>query len=312
MRILIAGAGGVGGYLGARLIEAGADVTFLVREARGKQLGEKGLVVRSEFGDFTNKVKTIGAADLGPDYDLVVVATKAYHLTDDLLKDLAKTKRDGCYVAPLLNGMQHMDRLDAVFGRETVFGGLCRISMVQEADGTLRHLGAGHTYVFGKRGKGGDNILDGLKAFAAKTKIDFSVSPDIDQTMWEKFYTLVTLAGATCLMRAPIGCIASAMEGRAFLADLFSEAAGVAHQAGHTSPPGVYSFFLKQLSDPASELTASILRDLEAGNAIEADHLIGDFYRRGRAFGLPMPLFRIIWIHMEATLARRERQAKKA
>ncbi len=309
MKILIVGAGGVGGYLGARLINTGADVTFLVREGRRKQLEKEGLVVRSSFGDFTGPVKAIGSTELNADYDLVVLATKSYHLNDTVMNDLKKVMGEGCHIVPLLNGMQHIERLDAAFGRDAVFGGLCRISMVQEPDGTLRHLGAGQTYVFGKRGESGQDLLEAFREFALKGGLDFQVSADINQTMWEKFYTLVTLAGATCLMRAPIGCIASATEGRAFLADLFSEAASVAHQAGHTSSPAVYDFFSKQLSDPSSQLTASILRDLEAGNPIEADHLIGDFYRRGRAFGLPMPLFRLVWVHMESVLNRRENDA---
>lgn len=312
MKVLIVGAGGVGGYFGARLIEAGADVTFLVRENRRNQLRQSGLMVRSEFGDFEGKVATISREDLAADYDLVVVATKAYHLDEDLLADLQKTRREGSYIVPLLNGMLHMDRLDAAFGREAVFGGLCRISMVQETDATLRHLGAGHTYVFGKRGNGGAEILDELTRLAANVSIDFSVSPDIDQTMWEKFFTLVTLAGATCLMRAPVGCISSTLEGRGFLVDLYAEAASVAHRAGHPAPPDVYNLFQGHLTDPTSGLTASILRDLEAGNPIEADHLLGDFYRRGRALGLPMPLFKMVWIHMQSVLIRREREAKKA
>lgn len=310
MKTLIVGAGGVGGYLGARMIEAGADVTFLVREGRRKQLSDAGLIVKSEFGDFSQAVKTVSRDEVGADYDLVVLAVKAYHLDDDLMSDLEKTRREGCYIAPLLNGIKHMDRLDAAFGKEAVLGGLCRLAITQDETGALIHLGAGHSYVFGTRGSGGQEQLSELAKALGPAKIDLQISPDIDQAMWDKFYTLVTLAGATCLMRAPIGCIASALEGRAFLSDLYSEAAGVSHAAGYTSSAALYDFFLKQLSDPDSTLTASILRDLEAGNQIEADHLIGDFYRRGRAFGLPMPLFRLVWVHMESALHRREREAR--
>jgi 2-dehydropantoate 2-reductase len=125
--------------------------------------------------------------------------------------------------------------------------------------------------------------------------------------MWEKFFSLATLAGVTCLMRSSIGCVASSIEGRAFIADVYSEAAAVAHAYGFTPPPVNYATYLKQLTDPTSEFTASMLRDLESGNQVEADHILGDLYRRGRATGLPMPLFKIIWIHMEATLLRIEK-----
>ncbi len=311
MKILIIGAGGVGGYLGARLLQAGADVTFLVRENRKRQMDERGLIVRSPLGDFSGPVRAISGSELEPVYDIVVLATKAYHLNADLLGDLKKVMREGCYILPLLNGMQHMDWLDAAFGREAVFGGLCRISMVLEDDGALRHLGGGDNYVFGKRGDGGGDLLDSLKDLASKSRLDFHVSPDIEQAMWEKFFTLVTFAGATCLMRAPIGCIVSTTEGRAFIFELLNEAVGVAREAGYTSPPSVYHFFGKRLLDPSSQLTSSLLRDIEAGNPIEADHLIGDFYRRGRTFGLPMPLFRLAWVHMESVLNRREMKSAK-
>lgn len=309
MRILIMGAGGVGGFLGARLLEAGADVTFLVREGRSKQLAENGLVLKSGLGDFSGPVKAITLKAVEPEYDLIVLAIKAYHMDDGVMADLTRTRREGSYIVPLLNGLRHMDQLDAAFGRENVFGGLCRLAMTQEPDGTLRHLGGGEHYVFGKRGQGGDAVLDTVSGLLENAAINFQISGDISQAMWEKFFPLATLAGATCLMRAPVGCIASAMDGKSFMSDLYSEAAAVSRAAGHTSSPAHYDAFLEMLIDQGSPLTASLLRDLEAGNPIEADHLIGDFYRRGRAAGLPMPLFKLVWIHLQAALERRDRES---
>lgn len=205
-----------------------------------------------------------------------------------------------------------MESLDHVFGQGNVLGGLCRIAAILEPDNIIHHLGFDPILVIGARNQKGKDIVDSFKTIAGNANFDFQVSNRIEHAMWEKFFSLATFSGVTCIMRSPIGCVASSVEGRAFIADVYSEAAAVAHAYGFTPTPVAYDTDLKQLTDPTSELTASMLRDLESGNPIEADHIIGDLYLRGRAAGLPMKLFKIIWIHMEATLLRLEKKKASA
>ncbi len=115
------GAGGVGGYFGGRLVAAGADVTFLVRPRRAGQLAADGLVIRSPTGDLKQKVRTVLAADVRPEYDFVMFTCKSYDL-EDAIATITPAMGPDTAVIPFLNGIRHMERLDAAFGRERVLG----------------------------------------------------------------------------------------------------------------------------------------------------------------------------------------------
>ena len=124
MRILVLGAGGTGGYFGGRLLEAGSDVTFLVRPARAARLRAEGLVIRSPFGDARLAAPVVEPSSLAPDYDLVLLSCKAYDL-DDAMRTIAPAmRRPGVTLLPLLNGLRHFEALDAAFGAPQVLGGL--------------------------------------------------------------------------------------------------------------------------------------------------------------------------------------------
>ncbi|HEV7803127.1 MAG TPA: 2-dehydropantoate 2-reductase N-terminal domain-containing protein, partial [Burkholderiales bacterium] len=150
MKILILGAGALGGYYGARLIEAGADVTFLVRPGRAAVLRQQGLVVRSPLGDFERAVRTISREEATPDYDLVLLACKAYDL-DDAMAAVEPAISSRALVIPLLNGMAVYDTLDARFGKDKVLGGVAYIATKLEASGNVAHLSSGDTLLVGAR-----------------------------------------------------------------------------------------------------------------------------------------------------------------
>ena len=150
MKILVLGAGGIGGYFGGRLAQAGADVTFLVRPRRREQLERDGLVVRSPLGDFTLPVKTVLAQDLRPGYDVVLFTCKAYDL-DSAMEAIAPAVAGDAAVIPMLNGIAHFERLDARFGRERVMGGTCQINVMLRKDGTVFHADPLQRILFGER-----------------------------------------------------------------------------------------------------------------------------------------------------------------
>ena len=153
MRILVVGAGAIGGYFGGRLLEAGRDVTFMVRPRRAVQLADTGLVIRSPAGDFhCARPPTVAAQDLREPFDLVLLSCKAYDL-DDAVRSCARAVGPATAILPLLNGMRHLDVLEQRFGEAAILGGLCNISVALDERGTINHLNDSHLLVYGERAR---------------------------------------------------------------------------------------------------------------------------------------------------------------
>lgn len=302
MRVLVVGAGAIGGYFGGRLAEAGQDVTFLVRPRRAAQIAANGLVVRSPKGDIGRPVRTVSAAAPGGPYDAVLLSCKAFDL-DDAMASFAPAVGPGTAIVPLLNGMRHLDALDARFGPDAVLGGQCQIAATLDPDGTVRHLSPLQTISIGERsGTMPPRVVALGEALAVAGG---RASPTILQDMWEKWVFLASLAALTCLMRAAVGDIVTA--GGAWVGQgLFDEAAVVATAAGFPPRPAATERMRGMLGQPGLDFTASMMRDIEQGNRIEAAHIVGDLVARGTPDA--MPLFRLALVHLYAYEARRARQ----
>ncbi len=310
MRILVLGAGGIGGYFGGRLVEAGGDVTFLVRPRRAAQLAADGLVVKSPHGDFTRRVRTTSAEALGPGasgddgrYDLVLLTCKAYDL-EPAIAAIAPAVAGGAAVLPMLNGLRHLDRLDAAFGAEAVLGGLCHIAATLTAEGEVRHLNKLHALTLGPRQPGQAALVAAFAAVAAPARFELRVSEDPLQDMWEKFVLLATMAGMTCQMRGNVGQIMQAGDGEALMNEALAEADTVAGAAGHASRPARLAAARTTLTERGSSFAASMLRDVERGGPTEAAHVVGDMLARARAAGQAAPLLRTAWCHLQTYEAR--------
>ncbi|HST45390.1 MAG TPA: 2-dehydropantoate 2-reductase [Luteimonas sp.] len=311
MRILMLGAGGTSGYFGGRLAQSGADVTFLVRPARAAALARDGLRIRSPLGDADLQVATVTADALPAcvaraPFALVVLGCKAYDLAS-ALDDVAPAMA-GATLLPILNGLRHFPVLDARFGRDRVLGGLCFISATLGPGGEIRHLARAASLTFGVRAGGAPEPRVDLFAKAcAQAGIEHVHGVRIEQAMWSKFTFLATLAAATCLMRAPIGDIVASDGGRAFLQALHAECIAVAHAAGEPVEGDARHAALESLTQPGSPLAASMLRDLEAGQRVEAAHIVGDMLQRSHAADLAAPNLAMAWRHLQAYEARRAR-----
>ena len=303
MRILVVGAGGIGGYFGAKLVAAGVDTTFLVRPRRAAQLAAGGLVVRSPLGDLVQRVATVSAEAPGSGYDAVLLSCKAFDL-DDAIASFAPAMGPATAVVPLLNGMAHLDVLAARFGAASTMGGQCQIAATLEPDGTVRHLSTLQALSVGERDGTPTPRAEALGAAFAPA--GGRASTTIVQDMWEKWVFLASLAAGTCLMRAAVGDIVAA-GGTALMQGLFDEAAAVATAAGFPPRPAFTARMRGTIAQPGSTFTASMLRDIEAGNRIEGDHIVGDLVARGPADG--MPLFRLALVTLKAYEARRAREA---
>lgn len=311
MRILVLGAGGTGGYFGGRLAQSGADVTFLVRPARAAQLEQRGLQIRSPLGDadfpvahvVANELKTLATEK---PFDLVLLSCKAYDL-DSSLDAIAPAVGPQTTVMPILNGLLHYAALDARFGREHVLGGLCFISAMKGPEGEVLHLGKPASITFGERdGNPGSVRVRNFARLCGQAGLDHLASPDINQELWIKYSFLTTLAAGTCLMRADVGTIVAGEGGGEFMHALYRECLAVAEAAGQSVPETSQATALATLTQAGSPVKASMLRDLEAGQRVEAAHIVGDMLHRGLSSGLDAPLLAAAWCHLQAYEAGRK------
>ena len=308
MKILVLGAGAVGGYFGGRLAEAGADATFLVRPKRAEQIARDGLVVRSPFGDIVRQVPTVASAAERGSYDLVLLTCKAYDL-DTAIEAIAPAVERGAAVLPLLNGMAHLEALDRRFGAEQVLGGVCFVAATLTPEGEVRQLSnALNGIVFGERAGAPSARCERLKAVLAGAPVESRLSTDILRDMWSKWVTLATAASLTCLMRANIGEIMAAEEGKAIAGELHDESRAIASAWGAAPSEKAVAATRAMQTDPNSTFTASMLRDVERDGPTEAEHVIGDMIKRGRAKGVATPLLRVALCHLQAYEARRQRR----
>lgn len=310
MRILILGAGATGGYFGGRMLEAGADVTFLVRPRRAEQLRTDGLVVESPCGDIRRPVPVVTADGLRPDWDVVVLSCKAWDLVDAIAA-ISPAMGPETKVLPLLNGLLHLDLLDQVFGTERVLGGLCQIAATLTPEGVVRHLAMMHVLAFGHRTAEQRRFCAQLDMVLTGMTCTVRRSEQIVLEMWEKWVLLSTLAGVTCGMRASVGDIVSVKGGAWLIETTLAEAQAIASANGNAARENVLERTRKILTEPGSTLAASMLRDLEAGGRIEVDHILGDLLHRGQQQGVAAPLLTVDYLHLKAYEARRLRETKK-
>jgi 2-dehydropantoate 2-reductase len=311
VRTLVVGAGATGGYFGGRLLEAGRDVTFLVRPARAEQLRRTGLVLRSRFGDARLGAPTVTAENLRDPFDLVILAVKSYGL-DDAVAPLGPAVGPGTAVLPLLNGMRHLDALDRRFGPNRVLGGLCAIAATLGPEGEIVHLNDKHLLVFGERAGGRSLRADAVAELMAPATMVSKASEVILPAMWEKWVMLAALAGITCLMRAAVGDVVVAPAGRELILQILDETAAVATAHGFAPRPAFLDQCRVMLLEPGSGFTASMLRDIERGGPTEGDHVLGDLVARADARGVPVPLLRLAYCHVKAYEERQRREQTTA
>jgi len=298
MRILVVGAGAIGGYFGGRMLAAGGDVTFLVRPKRAAELADAGLVIKSPTGDVTLKNPPALQADkLAEKFDVVLLSCKAFDL-DDAIKSFAPAVGPQTSIVPLLNGMRHLDVLDGKFGRERVLGGLCAIAVTLNEHREVVHLQPMQSLNFGERdGKMSERVRAIAEVFAAG-KFGSVASEHIIQEMWEKWVFLASVAASNCLMRAPVGTILASPGGKDFLLGMLDECSAIAAAEGHAPRAPFLERTRGMFTMEGSPMTASMFRDIKVGAAVEADHVIGDLIARADAAAVPK--LRTAYTHLKA------------
>lgn len=311
MRILVLGAGAVGGYFGGCLLQAGVDVTFLVREKRKRFLQNNGLVIKTPDKTFVlTAPPTVLREEIDKPYDVILLSCKAYDL-NEAIESIKPAVGPDTTIIPLLNGMKHLSVLDAAFGKEKILGGLCAIIATLGSDGEIIRFTALHNMVFGERNGKLSERVNRIGELFKSAAFNLSVSENILLAMWEKWLFLSTLAGSTCLMRAPIGDIVSFPQGKIFIKSLFNEIYRIAELSGYIPRESYCLQTLQTLTEKDSPLTASMYRDLVQGQRIESEQIIDDLLHRGAEHGKSpedFPLLSLTSVHLKTYEAQRNRK----
>jgi 2-dehydropantoate 2-reductase len=297
-RFLVLGAGAVGGYFGGRLAAAKADVTFLVRPARAAALNKRGLVIESPLGDLRLPIRVATADSLNEVFDYVLLTAKAYDL-EQAIAAIRPAVGPETAILPVLNGIGHLDRLDAAFGSERVIGGVAYIAATVTAEGTIRHLNRAHGIAFGERSGEVSSRVETIARVFAASPVSASASENIMLDMWEKFVMISSLAGMNCLMRGSVGDILAADEGESLTLELLAECEAVAAASGFRPRDRHRKECRAMLTERGSNFSASMRRDLESGLRTEGDQVLGDMLRRARAKGIATPLLRTAVCHLQ-------------
>jgi 2-dehydropantoate 2-reductase len=305
MRTLILGAGAIGAYFGARLAQAGGDVTFLVRPGRRDVLRERGINVRSPFGDLHLAPKLVVREDLRERFDVIVLSCKAYDLAA-AMTDVAPAVGGNSLVLPLLNGVRQIDILSARFASARVLGGIAQAALRVTPAGDVEHFNRVHRLIAGALDRRPAPLLLQLAQLMRASGVEFIVADDVEQAMWNKFVFWSALAGACCTLRASLGDVLQTVAGEAFVSGLFSECAEVAQACGHALSESQLATYRKQLSEPGSVLAASMWRDIERGSTTEAEHTLGDLVGRAESRGVASPCLRLAYSHLQAYELRRQ------
>jgi 2-dehydropantoate 2-reductase len=308
MRVLVVGAGAIGGYFGGRLLESKREVTFLVRPQRAAELAQRGLQIRSQFGNvYVPSPATVQADTIRDTFDLIVLSCKAYDL-EGAMDSFAPAVGKKTAILPLLNGMRHLDLLKKRFGRQRVLGGQCLIAASLNQQREVAHLNDTHELSFGELDGSMSEHVQAITALMEGVRFQARASTQIQQEMWEKWVFLASAASSHCLMRASVGDIQASPGGNEFVLGLIEECLSIAADEGYVVREASLKRTRAMLTAEGSTLTASMLRDMERNAPIEADHIVGDLLAR-RKDSPSMTRLAIAYTHMKAYENRRTRSA---
>lgn len=289
MKIAILGAGGVGGYFGARLAASGSDITFIARGKHLEAMRKNGLRVISPLGDVTiQDPKVVDSVDKVEEIDLVVVAVKLWD-TEAAVKSLKTLANRGATVISFQNGVHKDEVLAAHLPAGSSLGGVSYIASVISEPGVVTHSGTLQKLVFGEYDGHRSRRVERFLAACAKAGITAEISDNIRRLIWEKYVFLVGLSGTTSTIRKPIGPIRDTPRTRAFLLEVMREAVAVARARNIDLPPEFAEDRLAFCDTLPPTMTSSMHGDLERGNRMELPWLSGGVSELGVQLNIPTP-----------------------
>lgn len=292
MRIVIVGAGGVGGLLGGLLARAGAEVGVVARGAHLEAIRRDGLAVDSPLGAFTARVTAHEApGELAP-ADAVLVAVKAWQVAE-VARSLAPLVAGGGVAIPLQNGVEAADRLADALGPERVAGGTISMLAWIAGPGRIKHVGFAPRLVLGERGALASRPSPRLEALATALRAagaEAAVTADVEAAVWDKLLFVEPLGALGAVSRAPIGVVRSVPETRALLSRAQEEIAALARARGVALPRDAAQSALARVDGVQADGTISLQRDLGAGRPSELADQTGAIVRLALAAGVPVPV----------------------
>lgn len=295
MKIAVIGAGGVGGYFGAKLVQAGHDVTFIARGEHLKAIKSRGLIVKSIDGDF--KVEQIKASDKISDIDnpdLVIVAVKAWQIKE-LREEIKKVLKDETLILPLQNGVLAADELAETIDKKHILGGLCRIISKIEAPGVIRHIGVNPTIVFGELDKAKTGRVNKIHELFKSAGIESKISEDIEADLWRKFIS-ICVSGLLAISNTTYGELREIKETRQLMIDLIKEIFALSQKIGVNLEADFIEKTLSFIDTFPYDSTASLTRDVWDKRPSEIEYQNGAVVRLGEKYGVPTPINKFVYI----------------
>jgi 2-dehydropantoate 2-reductase len=297
MRILVVGAGAVGGYFGARLAQAGRDVTFLVRPARAEQLERDGLQIVSPHGNLTLQPKVITAQELSSPYDIIFLGVKTPALSQ-AIADMKAAVGPETMIYPALNGMRHIDTLAQAFGIHAVLGGVCFVSTDLDPQGRIIQLQETQKLTYGELNGETTPRIQILDETLRNAGFDTELSSTIIAAMWNKWVFIATLGLVTCLLHGSIGEINAVRDGEETTLSALDECASVAKAEGFPLPQPLLDRIRTNYTTKNSWLTSSLFRDMQKGADVESEEILGDLLQHAQQHGLKTPLLEAATVRM--------------
>jgi len=295
MNIVVFGAGALGVYYGSRLEDAGAHVTYLVREGRAAQIKNNGLKVCSTQGNIepieVNYTTNIEAID-SP--DLVLLAVKGYHL-EDALPQIKHFTDQGAYVLPLLNGIEHIETLQSFVGATSVIGGLAFIIATLDEKGHVHHTSDFHRFVFGPLLKEQEEFCERLENLTTKAHIEAIHTPDVLYELWKKYMYITAFSGITTGLNEPIGILQGNEPTQRTVLAMLTEMQQLARAYNVVLRDKDVEETMDNFLHLHGEATSSMHQDRRKGLRLEVDHLQGGAIRLAKERGIQTPTIEAIY-----------------
>jgi 2-dehydropantoate 2-reductase len=285
---LIVGAGAAGGYIGAQLIPAGRDVTFLVHPPTLARLGTDGLRIRRGDEIRTTHVNAVTVADLRGPFDVVVMAVRT-NAVESAIDDIRDAVGPSTRVVSVMNGMRPLSLLTAAFGQDRVLGAATRLVTSQLPDGTINEVTPGIEMEIGQIDGQQSDALTRTAAELDVQNITLQVRSDVIAAMWEKFAFITSTAVLTCLVGDDVGPIARATGGIDLARNVLAEVSSIAAAEGYALADAVKTALDAILTDPSSTFGPSMFRDLSAGRPVEIT-VLTDLAEHARSHSIATPL----------------------
>src|SRR5262245_44543860 len=306
MRIAVYGTGGVGGYFGGRLAQAGADVHFIGRGAHLRALRERGLRGRSVKGDFDVQAPaTDDPADIGA-CDFVLFCVKAFD-TDAAAARLGPLVGDGTAVLSLQNGVENEEKLARAVGEDHVMGGAAFIFAEIAEPGVITHTGGPTSITFGELDGRASERAERLLAGCERAGFGAELSSDIKTVLWAKLAFICAQAGTTAAMRLPIGDIRGADAAWAAFRRLVAEVCAVAAADGSPVPQAAQERAVALAQGLEPDSFSSLHDDLVAARRMELEALHGFVVRRAAQHGLAVPTSETVYAILQPWAIRNQR-----